>query len=103
MTRLIETLDEIAGGYSAIFCDVWGVVHNGLSAFPRAVDALRRVREKGVVVVLVTNSPRPRDDVQQQLAAIGVSEDAWDRLVTSGDVTRDLIRSGPRRLFHIGP
>ncbi|TKT69194.1 TIGR01459 family HAD-type hydrolase [Aquamicrobium sp. LC103] len=103
MTGLIETLDQVVGDYSVVFCDVWGVVHNGEAAFPAAAAALRRARDKGAVVVLITNSPRPRDGVEVQLGLLGVPEDAWDRVVTSGDVTRDLIAEGPRRVFHLGP
>jgi len=102
MAQLIETLDTVSDGYSTIFCDVWGVIHNGIDAFPSAVKALSRARSRGIKVVLITNSPRPSQGVREQLGAIGVPEDAWDALVTSGDVTRELIRSGPRKLFHIG-
>lgn len=102
MTKMIETLDDIVDGYSALLCDVWGVVHNGIQPFDSALHALRRARDKGVAVVLITNSPRPREGVIDQLAAIGVPRECWDRIVTSGDVTRDLIRDGSRRVFHIG-
>ncbi len=102
MAKMIETLDSIVDGYSALLCDVWGVVHNGIQPFDRAMGALRRARDKGVAVVLITNSPRPREGVIEQLAAIGVPDECWDRIVTSGDVTRDLIRDGSRRVFHIG-
>lgn len=99
----IGSLDSVAGGYAAILCDVWGVVHNGEEAFPEASAALMRARDQGIAVVLITNSPRPHQDVERQLAVLGVPEAAWDRVVTSGDVTRDLIRQAPRKLFHLGP
>lgn len=102
MNELIDSLDEIADPYSVILSDVWGVVHNGVHAFPDACAALKRQREAGKLVILITNSPRVRDDVEAQLAAIGVPRDCWDQLVTSGDVTRDLIAEGPRRIFHLG-
>ncbi len=102
MSTPIDTLDDIAGGYAVILSDVWGVVHNGIDPFPDACAALKRARENGKTVVLITNSPRVRDDVEDQLAAIGVPRDCWDHLVTSGDVTRDLIADGPRRVFHLG-
>ena len=103
MAEMIDALDGLADGYAAIFCDVWGVVHNGVSAFPDAIAALQRARAGGVAVILITNAPRPFNGVMEQLALLGVPEACWDRIVTSGDVTRDLIRSGPRRVFHIGP
>lgn len=103
MANLIESLDEVAKNYSAILCDVWGVIHNGVAAFPTAVAALQRARDAGLPVVLITNAPRPSPDVREQIASLGVPDDAWDRIVTSGDVTRELIRSAPNKIFHIGP
>lgn len=100
--KLPERLDELTDNYDAIFCDVWGVLHNGVVSFAAAVDALKRARAKGVTVVLVTNAPRPYPSVVAQLSLLGVTEDAYDRIVTSGDVTRDLIVEGPRKVFHIG-
>lgn len=99
----IERLDDIVGRYGAIFCDVWGVLHNGETAFSAAAAALSAARARGVAVILITNAPRPHPGVIAQLAAIGVPADAWDRVVTSGDVTRELIAEGPRRIFHLGP
>jgi HAD superfamily hydrolase (TIGR01459 family) len=53
--------------------------------------------------VLVTNAPRPAQGVMQQLRALGVPDGAWDRIVTSGDVTRELVREAPPRQYHLGP
>ncbi|MET3659964.1 TIGR01459 family HAD-type hydrolase [Aquamicrobium ahrensii] len=100
---IISSLEAISGRYAAIFCDVWGVVHNGVEHFPQATAALAAARERGVAVVMITNSPRLRTDVTTQMRSIGVPDGAYDRLVSSGDVTRDLIAEAPRRIFHIGP
>ncbi|MGC4024789.1 MAG: TIGR01459 family HAD-type hydrolase [Mesorhizobium sp.] len=99
----IDALSEISGRYKAILCDIWGVVHNGVRPFPHAVEALKTARQAGLAVVLITNAPRPRSAVEGQLAGLGVDPESWDRIVTSGDVTRDLIVSGPRKIFHLGP
>ena len=95
--------DADGGGHDLVLSDVWGVVHNGVRAHRPAVAALRAAREAGAAVVLITNSPRPREGVVQQLASLGVPREAFDAVVTSGDVTRALMRAGPRRAFHLGP
>lgn len=100
--EIIGSLEDVSKAYSAILCDVWGVVHNGERHFPAAASALARAREAEIPVVLITNSPRRNVDVVAQMNAIGVPSSAYDRVVTSGDVTRDLIADGPRRIFHIG-
>ena len=99
----IDSLQEIEGRYGVILSDVWGVVHNGVRAFSDASQALAAARARGLAVVLITNAPRPRAEVQAQLDILGVPRDAYDRIVTSGDVTRDLIKVGARRVFHLGP
>jgi HAD superfamily hydrolase (TIGR01459 family) len=99
----IDRLDELAAKYDAVLCDVWGVVHNGINPFPFAVEALQAWRKAGGTVVLITNSPRPAEGVINQFGVIGVAEDAWDDIVTSGDVTRRLVAEGPKKLFFIGP
>ncbi len=86
------------------FCDVWGVVHNGYQPFPRAVDALIKHRKAGGIVVLLTNSPRSSVGVEHQLDEIEVDREAWDAVVTSGDVTRTLMMEQSNgKLYHIGP
>jgi HAD superfamily hydrolase (TIGR01459 family) len=104
MPQLISGLSSLAPDYKAVLSDIWGVVHNGVAAFPSAVDALVKFRAGGGRVVLITNAPRPNGPIHEQLVALGVPRDAYDDLVTSGDVTRDrLINGTERRIFHIGP
>lgn len=103
MAERIDNLNAIADRYDVVLCDVWGVLHNGIDAFASASNALTAAREKGLTVVLITNSPRPSPGVVGQLRMIGVADTAYDRIVTSGDVTRTLIAAGPRKVFFLGP
>ncbi|MGE3249597.1 MAG: TIGR01459 family HAD-type hydrolase [Hyphomonadaceae bacterium] len=102
--RIIDSLDDIADRYDALFCDVWGVVHNGRAPFAPAVAALQRFREKGGRVLLLTNVPKPRDPIPGHLDRIGVARDAWDAIVTSGDAIRaELAKRAPGPMLKIGP
>ena len=105
MTRVVGSLAEVSPDYDALLCDVWGCVHDGVRPFPEAVAALAAYRAEGGVVVLLTNSPRPRAGVERQLARIGVPDDAWDAVVTSGDSARAAMFRGivGRRVHHVGP
>jgi HAD superfamily hydrolase (TIGR01459 family) len=102
--RILRGMSDLAESYDVVFCDVWGVVHNGQARYPAACDALQRFRAQGGVVVLLTNAPRPSPPILEQLAALHVPRDAYDELVTSGDVTLAFIaeRRG-KPLHHIGP
>ena len=98
----IGGLGEIAGKYQLVLCDVWGVLHNGLTAWPDTIEALSKFRNSGGAVVMVTNAPRPREPVYKQLAYLGVPGGVFDIVVTSGDVTRELIRQAPKKILFIG-
>ncbi|MEQ8747250.1 TIGR01459 family HAD-type hydrolase [Pyruvatibacter sp.] len=104
-TKLISDLSQIAPDYDAILCDVWGVIHNGQRPHDAACAALARFRRERGPVILVSNSPRPVEGIPPQLATIGVPEDAWDAIVTSGDATRMMVKEGDfgSRCFHLGP
>lgn len=104
MTKILESIDQVAEHYDAVLCDVWGVVHNGRAPYPSAIAALQRLRAAGRTVILLTNVPKPRWSIPPQLDRIGVPHDAWDAIVTSGDAIRaELAARAPGPMFKIGP
>ena len=104
MTQIVNALSEISAQYDALFVDLWGCVHNGVRAFDAANKALIEYRAGGGIVVLVTNSPRPRAQVEQQLADFDVARDAWDSIASSGDSGRSALFLGAvgQKIYFIG-
>lgn len=101
---VINGLSSIADRYDVILCDIWGVLHDGMRAFAATGDALSRFRAQGGTVVLISNAPRPGQEVLPLLDNLGVRRDAYDDIVTSGDVARRSIADhGDQPLFHLGP
>ena len=102
--RFAERLRDLVGNTDVVLSDIWGVVHNGLVAFPEACEALHTFRAQGGTVILITNAPRPADSVQRQLRKLGVADDTYDAIVSSGDLTRQFVASHPgQKVFWIGP
>jgi HAD superfamily hydrolase (TIGR01459 family) len=104
MADFIEHFAPLAGDYDVLFCDVWGVIHNGMAAFPAACEALVRFRKRGGSAILITNAPRSGDAVARILDRLGVPREAYDAITSSGDVTRGIVakRAG-QSVFHLGP
>lgn len=101
---IIESCADLLGAYDVLLCDVWGVVHDGRRAFDEANAALAAFRARGGTVILVSNAPTPSDNVARVLDDKGVVRDAWDAIVSSGDLALAHIRAqGWRRLHQIGP
>ncbi|WP_372570328.1 TIGR01459 family HAD-type hydrolase [Ruegeria jejuensis] len=94
MSQIIHSLSDVSDRYRALFVDLWGCVHNGVTAFPDAVAALKAYRARGGIVVLVTNSPKPRAGVMTQLEGFNVPRDSYDTIATSGDSARSAMFRG---------
>src|SRR5262245_16189074 len=102
--RFVERLRDLVDGVEVILSDIWGVVHNGLEAFPEACEALHTYRKRGGTVILITNAPRPADSVQRQLQKMGVADDPYDAIASSGDLTRHYVADHPgQKVFWLGP
>ncbi len=100
----MTSLPELSKQYPLWFCDVWGVIHNGREVFAAATDALARHRADGGVSLLLTNSPRSQAGVARQLTELGVPDGCYSAIVTSGDVTQELMRQhAGGKVFHLGP
>jgi len=102
--RFVERLRDLLSGKEVVLSDIWGVVHNGLESFPEACEALHRYRSEGGTVILITNAPRPADSVQRQLRKLGVADDVYNAIVSSGDLTRHYVAAHPGgKVFWLGP
>ncbi len=105
--EIISGLGAIASGYDALICDVWGVLHNGKTAFEPAVEALKHFRSGFGPVILLSNAPRPVSVLEDHFKHVGVPHDCYDAIVTSGVATRDALairaQGGRLAILHIGP
>ena len=102
--RILTGLSEAAGAYDALYCDAWGVIHDGTRLYDGVGEALVRFRaERGPVVVL-TNAPRLSDVIPAQLDRLGLPREAYDAVVTSGDATRaEVERRSGTAFYRLGP
>lgn len=101
---LLESIATLAPSADVWFLDIWGVLHNGVRPFAGCVEACRTFRSQGGKVILVSNSPRPRQGVILQLDQIGVDHASYDDALTSGDVSRRLIADFKGKpVWHLGP
>lgn len=105
MTPTILThAGDLLAAHDVLFCDVWGVVHDGMKAYPSACEALARFRANGGTVILVSNAPVPHEQVARMLATRFVPRQAWDAIVSSGDIAlRHIASEGYGALHCVGP
>ena len=104
-------MERLASRYDGLIVDLWGVLHDGVRAFPGAVDCLERLRAMEKRIVVLSNAPRRADSVAQHMARLGLDdtcytavvssgEEAWEHLSTEGGVHSNGVA---RHCYHLGP
>jgi HAD superfamily hydrolase (TIGR01459 family) len=100
---VIEHAGELFDRYDILICDIWGVMHDGARAYQPAGEAFARFRAGGGTVLLLSNAPMPSSWVAKVLDEKGVRRDAWDAIVSSGDITlAHIAEQGYGAVHHIG-
>ncbi len=107
----LDGIAPLSARYDGFIVDLWGVIHDGVTAYPGAIECLHRLRAAGRRVVLLSNAPRRSAAARQTLQRMGLPDDAYDGIMTSGEATRAalLARTDPwfaalgERVWHLGP
>ena len=111
MVPIHDGLSPLADRYDGFIVDLWGVLHNGERAFPKAVDCLAHLREHGKGVLILSNAPRRAEVVAARNAELGIADHLYNAVMSSGEATwqhlarRDhpWYRAIGRRCYHLGP
>lgn len=108
---VITGISQLADRYDAFILDLWGVIHDGVEAYPGAADTLRAMRAAGKRTLLLSNAPRRADALVEQMARMGIGRELYDHVLSSGEAVHLELRrrTDPfyaglgRRLYHMGP
>lgn len=109
--RHLSGFAPLAQEFDGFILDLWGVIHDGVSAFSWAVSCLTRLRAAGKPTVLLSNVPRPNEAAQQLMRRMGIGDDLYTDILTSGEAVRRALQDPPdlwwadlgQRVFHLGP
>lgn len=107
----IDGLEAVADRYDAFILDLWGVLHDGVRAYPDAVASLRALKRAGKRLLVLSNAPRQTPDIQAQMREKGLYDELYDHIMSSGEDAYRHLRDRPdawyrelgRRMLHLGP
>jgi HAD superfamily hydrolase (TIGR01459 family) len=108
---LLEGLAPLARRYDGFILDLWGVIHDGVTAFPGVIDCLDRMAEAGKSFVMLSNAPRRATAIAEGMVGMGIPAAHCRHILSSGEATWIELktRTDPwyraigRTCLHIGP
>ena len=72
-----------------LILDIWGVLWDGINVYPEALNTLKKLRKLNIPIVLLSNAPRKSEIVSEKLSKIGIKQELYDKIISSGDVCRN--------------
>lgn len=109
--EFLQHFGPLAENFDGFIIDLWGVVHDGVRPYSGAVDCLERLRAAGKRVVMLSNAPRRNHAAQASMRRMGIADDLYTDILTSGEAVHRHLRDRPdpfwsglgSRVFHLGP
>jgi HAD superfamily hydrolase (TIGR01459 family) len=92
--QMLDSFATIAARYDAFVLDLWGVVHDGVAMYPQAGECLAQLKAAGKRVVFLSNAPRRARAVQAVLQRLGVPDDQYEAIYSSGEVAHGWLANG---------
>ena len=104
-TKIIDGLSQIQSKYDAFFIDLWGVVHNGIELYQKAIEVLENLNKLNKRFVLISNAPRPSKNVRNFLLKLKMKETLTENIFTSGEAALKSLKEHTygKNFFHLGP
>ncbi|PHZ16716.1 HAD-like protein [Rhizopus microsporus ATCC 52813] len=89
--KIVQSFQEILkeNKYDTIACDIYGVIHDGIQAYPFATSALKQLKDNNERVVLLSNSTRLQDKLETSMASkFGIEGTLYESILSSGTLTK---------------
>ncbi len=103
MAEHIDRLEAIASNYDAIVLDQWGVLHDGMTPYPSAINCLNGLHARGARLAVLSNSGKRSVPNLRRIVGMGFSQKLFTTIMTSGEALwRDMAR-GDIATTHLFP
>lgn len=83
----------LAERYDGFVLDLWGVIHDGITAYPGVVTTLEHLKERGKRTVLLSNAPRRSEEIMRAMEKMGIPRALYDALISSGEAAYHALKS----------
>ena len=103
--RELKHLSDICDAYDTFVIDLWGVIHDGITLNPDAIEAIRELQKNSKKIVFLSNAPRPSSKVIDFLISLDMDKKYLSNVVTSGEAAMHAINKNKfgKKFYHLGP
>lgn len=100
----------MATHYEGLLVDAWGVLHDGESLYPNAIDCLEKLRSNEKKVIILSNAARRSEAMVDELRSHDINPSYYHAVLSSGELTwqaiNDAVKNSSfpgRQGYYLGP
>ena len=82
---------NIVDDYDVFLLDMWGVMHDGIQPYEGVPEVVQKLKDANKKLIILSNSSKRRSSSVKMLKTLGFSDDAFDEIITSGEVAHHLL------------
>ena len=82
----ITGLKEIYNDYDTFILDQWGVMHDGIKGYLKAIQCIEKIFQKNKNLIIISNSSKRKEYTLQKLPALGFNPHYFQEVMTSGEM-----------------
>ncbi len=71
--RALKGLSEISEEFDGFILDLWGLIHDGVTAYPGVVDTFKALIKNETKTILLSNAPRRSRLLIDGMTAMGIA------------------------------
>ena len=85
--RYIDAIRHLTDDYDVFLLDMWGVMHNGSQPYKGVLETIKKLKELGKEIIILSNSSKRTDSSIKMLKKLGFDPTDFCQIITSGEVS----------------
>jgi ribonucleotide monophosphatase NagD (HAD superfamily) len=85
--RYIDAIRDLTDDHDVFLLDMWGVMHNGSQPYKGVLETVKKLKEAGKEMIILSNSSKRTDNSVKMLSKLGFDPIDFAQIITSGEVS----------------
>lgn len=98
--KLLNSLADLQDAYDLFVFSIYGVLHDGIRVHEGVYESLEALYARRKSVAILSNVPRLREPMLQELASMGIAQPLFQYLQTAGQDAWDELQAGHHYPHH---
>lgn len=89
--QVLSGVGDLVDRYDLFLLDMWGVMHDGTTAYEGVLDVVSRLKDEGKELIILSNSSKRQGNSIKMLRKLNFDPSNFAQIITSGEVSYHML------------